>query len=89
MYQMYEITNYATKDYIRFYNNVRPHIKYNCKIPAEVITEALNFEFLIIYLIKITEEMKNTKKNGFHKKSAIRKRVTDLYHNILIFNLSN
>ena len=32
--------------------------------------------------------MKNTKKNGFHKKSATRKRVTDLDHNILIFNLS-
>lgn len=65
MYQMYEITNYAIKDYIRFYNNVRPHIKYNCKIPAEVITEALNFEFPIIYLIQKNRRNEKYKEKWF------------------------
>ena len=47
MYQMYDITNektlrYAINEYIRFYSEVRPQDRYNCKTPLEVRNEALS-----------------------------------------------
>ena len=56
MYQMYDITDetslrIAIKDYMRFYSEVRPQDRYNCKTPLEVRQEALASEFPIKYPI--------------------------------------
>lgn len=75
MYQLYEITDeaslrYAIKDYIRFYAEERPQDRYQCKTPLEVRTEALTADNPTEYPIPKTNELRNIKRNGVHRKTT-------------------
>ena len=66
MYQMYDITDedslrFAIHDYIRFYREERPQVRYDCKTPLEVRNEALASEEPIAYPIAENKRIKKFK----------------------------
>ena len=78
MYAMYEIKDeeslrfrFAIKDYLRFYAEERIQERYECKTPLEIRTEALTAEVPMEYPIPENKRIKNTKKNGVHRKMTI------------------